>query len=122
MNYPSEILENIRKHLVKESKRLSKTITSLKEQDPYSDPERLIDNAASDTDAKEESSHERMEAIEKELKLNLSDVRDALLRIEKGTYGKCQTCGQLIDTDRLAVNPTAQMCVECEKNKHRTTA
>ncbi len=94
-------------------------LSSLKSQDPFSDPDRLNDNAASDTDAKEEISHERMEALEKELKLSMEEIEKALERIKKGTYGKCMSCSKMIDTERLAIKPTALYCVDCEKRRER---
>ena len=117
MQFPQSVLEQIKKHLLSEKQKLETTLVSLKSQDPFSDPDRLNDNAASDTDAKEEISHERMEALEKELKLHLVEVVEALARVEKGNYGKCVNCGKLIDTDRLAVKPTALYCVDCERKK-----
>lgn len=119
MKFPFSILEGLKKHLVKEKTRLLQRITSIKSQDPFSDPDRLIDNAASDTEAKEESSHERMEALEKELRLHLVEIEETLKRIKKGTYGKCQSCGKMVDTDRLAVKPTALYCVTCEKKREK---
>ena len=119
MKFTSDELEKIKKHLLLEKKKIEETILSLKSQDPFSDPERLNDNAASDTEAKEESSHERMEALEKELKLHVGDIEQALTRIENGNYGKCLNCQKLIDTDRLAIKPTAFLCLECEKKKEK---
>src|SRR3990167_3049211 len=116
MKYPQNILTDIKKHLNAEKDKIQTTLLSLKAQDPFSDPERLIYNAASDTDAKEESSHERMEALEKELRMHLKDIEQALDRVHKGSYGKCLNCGKMIDTDRLAVKPTALLCVHCERN------
>lgn len=115
MKFPNEVLLEIKKHLEEEKVKLTKTLSSLKLQDPYADPDRVNDNAASDTDAKEESSHERVEALEEELKIHLEEVIQAQTRIENGTYGKCLKCRKLIDTDRLAVKPTALYCVECER-------
>lgn len=113
MIYPEKVLTNLRSHLRGEKLRVEKRLASLRLQDPYADPDRLMDNAASDTEAKEESSHERMEALENELNLNLAEISQALSRIDKGTYGKCLICGIFIDTDRLAVKPTALYCVVC---------
>jgi len=113
------ILEKIKLYLLKEKARISGRISSIKQQDPFSDPDRLIDNAASDTEAKEEASHERMEALEKELRRNMAEIEEALSRIKKGTYGKCQSCKKLIDTDRLAVKPTAKYCVKCEQKREK---
>ena|SRR3990167_7043645 len=119
MKFPPEILEQIKKHLTDEKKKIKGTLSSLKLQDPFSDPDRLIDNAASDTEAKEESSHERMEAMVQELRIHLHEVEQALARVEKGTYGKCLSCRKLIDTDRLAIKPTALYCMECERKKEK---
>lgn len=117
MKFPAELLNSIKNHLLRRKTKVSATLDSLHAQDPYSDPDRLVDNAASDTEAKEESSHERMEALEKVLKRNRLEIDEALSRIAKGTYGKCQSCGKMIDTDRLAVKPTAQLCVSCERKR-----
>lgn len=119
MRFPLNILKQISNHLNKEKDKVKVTISSLKAQDPFSDPDRVMDNAASDTDAKEEISHERMEALEKELRLHLDEIEKALERIKKGTYGKCISCGKMIDTDRLSVKPTALYCVICERKREK---
>lgn len=119
MNFPMTILDKISSYLLNEKTRVIKRLSSIKAQDPYSDPDRLIDNAASDTEANEESSHERMEALEKELRSHMADIEDALKRIKKGTYGKCQSCTKMISPDRLTIKPTALYCVECERQKEK---
>lgn len=119
MKFPIEVLESIKKHLVQLRSKIKKTLSSLEEQDPFSNPDRLTDNAASDTDAKEESSHDRMEALESELKLHLEEINQTLERIKKGTYGKCQQCKKMIDTDRLAIKPTAFYCVDCKGKREK---
>lgn len=119
MKFPLNVLQQITEHLKREKDKVGVTITSLKSQDPFSDPDRLNDNAASDTEAKEEISHERMEALEKELRHHLEEIEEALDRIKKGTYGKCQLCRKMIDTDRLAIKPAALYCVSCERKKEK---
>lgn len=116
---PDHMLPTIREKLQKEEKRIQENLASLKMQDPFSNPDRLNDNAASDTEASEETSHDRVEAIERELLLNLEDITFALKRIEQGVYGTCQNCGKMIDPDRLAVKPTALLCLSCEEKKEK---
>lgn len=118
-NYPKHVLETIQKHLEDEKKRLDMRVGELGSQDPFNDPERAIDNAASDTEANEESNHDRMSALIDELKGQQIAVTQALLRIAKGTYGFCTVCGEMIDTDRLNVLPTAVLCLSCEAKKSR---
>ncbi|WP_017756204.1 TraR/DksA C4-type zinc finger protein [Calidifontibacillus oryziterrae] len=49
-----------------------------------------------------------VEHYEKELK----DITHALENIEKGAYGKCETCDKDISLERLKALPTATHCVE----------
>ena len=47
-------------------------------------------------------------------------INEALKRIDEGTYGKCETCGQLIKESRLKALPFATMCISCkEKEEER---
>jgi DnaK suppressor protein len=50
-------------------------------------------------------------AILKQLETQLLDVSDALTRIEEGTYGVCEVCGEQIEEGRLNANPAARTCV-----------
>lgn len=44
----------------------------------------------------------------------LEQIDRALARIEDGTYGICEGCGQAIPVARLEVMPSATSCVECQ--------
>jgi len=118
--FPDEIVSDIRKHLEEEKKLLEARIDTLVKQDPFSDPERLIDNAALDREADEESSHDRFIALIEELQKKRKDIDDALMRVSDGVYGFCTQCKQMIDTDRLTIIPTATLCRTCEDKKKRT--
>ncbi len=119
MKFTLDFLQKIRNHLLKEKKKVDLNITSLKSQDPFSDPDRLNDNAASDADASEEISHERMQALEKELKIHKSEIEETLERIKNGRYGKCSSCAKAISPQRLGVKPTALYCVDCERKREK---
>lgn len=56
-----------------------------------------------------EESMERS-AILTDLEIRYKNVVDALEKIEKGTYGKCETSGEEIEEDRLDANPAARTC------------
>lgn len=47
----------------------------------------------------------------------LRDIEEALLKIEGGTYGICDDCGEEIPVGRLNVMPFALRCVDCQE-KH----
>jgi RNA polymerase-binding transcription factor DksA len=43
----------------------------------------------------------------------IAEVDDALRRVDAGTYGICERCGQPIAEDRLAARPFARFCMAC---------
>ena len=42
------------------------------------------------------------------------ELRDALRRIDRGTYGVCEACEEFIHPERLLALPEAALCVECQ--------
>lgn len=112
-----DILQKRKEGLLAGKRRVEERIAQLKSQDPFSDPGRVTDNAASDTEASEESDHDRVASIVSELTAQLEAIRAALSRIGMGTYGKCLNCGSQIEESRLNVLPTATLCLSCERTK-----
>jgi DnaK suppressor protein len=51
----------------------------------------------------------------------LEEIDDALLKIDKGTYGKCEICGEPIPRERLEAVPYAKYCLkhQAEEEKRR---
>lgn len=47
----------------------------------------------------------------------LSDVREALARIDKGEYGICEDCDEAISPRRLHAIPWARVCVKCQETR-----
>lgn len=45
-----------------------------------------------------------------QLETRLNEVKDALNKIELGTYGVCEIGGEEIEEDRLKANPSAKTC------------
>ncbi len=59
-------------------------------------------------DAVEE--YEINSAVEAELEKRLTNIKDALVRIENDKYGICLIGGEEIEEDRLNANPSARTC------------
>jgi len=49
-----------------------------------------------------------------DLERKLQAIEEALQRLENGTYGICERCGQPIDPARLEVIPEATLCIKCK--------
>jgi DnaK suppressor protein len=52
--------------------------------------------------------------LERESKL-LRSVRQALSRIEEGTYGLCLNCEEEISAKRLKALPWTSLCIQCQQ-------
>jgi DnaK suppressor protein len=50
-----------------------------------------------------------------QLRSHHEELMGALTRIEEGTYGKCERCGQQIPIERLEALPTARLCMSCKR-------
>jgi len=47
----------------------------------------------------------------------IGKIKDALERIENGTYGICESCQEEISTDRLKARPVTTLCIDCKKRQ-----
>jgi phage/conjugal plasmid C-4 type zinc finger TraR family protein len=57
------------------------------------------------------------EALAGKLKETLSDVERALEKLEDGSYGTCESCGQPIPEARLEAMPAARLCINCASKR-----
>lgn len=46
----------------------------------------------------------------------MTDIKDALGRLDRGVYGVCVQCGGEIPPERLEVHPHAKMCLGCQED------
>ena len=47
----------------------------------------------------------------------LMDIDEALIKIEKGKYGKCEKCSKDISIERMKALPFAKKCIKCQSGK-----
>ena len=116
--FPLSVLQPLISYLKGEEKRLSKTKKELKKTDPFSG-NRDDDNSV-DADVSENVEHDRAYAMRRQVSRSLIEIKKTLTRIKLGKYGLCANCGKMIDTDRLAVKPTAEYCMDCERKFEKT--
>lgn len=57
---------------------------------------------------------ETAQLCERQLRF-ISNLQNALLRIENGTYGICRKTGKLIPKERLRAVPHATLCIEAKQ-------
>jgi DnaK suppressor protein len=44
----------------------------------------------------------------------LNKIREALERIDDGTFGTCEMCGEQISEARLKARPVTTLCIDCK--------
>lgn len=49
----------------------------------------------------------------------LSEIEAALGRLDGGTFGICQRCGNPIAEERLEALPWATLCIDCKRKEER---
>jgi len=49
--------------------------------------------------------------------LFLKKIDEALMKIQSGTFGKCECCEEDIELSRLEVRPTATLCISCKETE-----
>lgn len=49
----------------------------------------------------------------------LDQAQNALRRLDAGTYGWCEVCGEPIGKDRLIAFPRATLCMTCKQREER---
>jgi RNA polymerase-binding transcription factor DksA len=118
ISFPAQLLKPLVAYLKGEQKKLKKTKEQLKKVDPFEIGNRDADNSV-DSDVAENVEHDRAYAMRMQVTKSLIAVRKTLTRIKLGKYGICSGCGKMIDTDRLAVTPTAETCMECAKKAEK---
>lgn len=51
----------------------------------------------------------------------ITQLDEAQKRVEAGTYGVCEECGQPVGVERLRVVPFTPYCVDCQNKKETST-
>jgi len=52
--------------------------------------------------------------------LEMQKIAAALRRLDSGDYGYCLSCDEPIARERLALDPGANLCIECANKKERS--
>ena len=108
--------EELRKILdSKKNNILAELRRSMEEQ--RSDTARMSFEVAQDDGDKSVDEHERhvQSTVQSMLSDQLDDIEQAMVKLDEGSYGVCEDCGQDIPVQRLAIQPFASYCVPCQE-------
>ena len=106
LKYFKNLLNERLENLLKQATRTVSGMSDLKENMP--DP---ADRATLESDR-----NFTLRIRDRERKL-IGKIKDALERIENGTYGICESCEEDISDERLKARPVTTLCIECKKRQ-----
>ena len=98
-----ELLKVRLEELIDEAEKTAAGMTN--DKDTFPDP---TDRANLETDR-----NFLLRIRDRERKLILK-IKDALTRIEDGTFGICEECGDEISEERLKARPVTTLCIGCK--------
>lgn len=116
--------ERFRTELLDERARVEAAIASLRDSHPGSlDDEVEEISAGADNHVGDTATATLGREIDYTLGENservLSEINEALKRIEAGTYGVCAACGAEIAPERLEAYPWASLCIDDARKAER---
>ncbi|MBI3103411.1 TraR/DksA C4-type zinc finger protein [Candidatus Daviesbacteria bacterium] len=114
LNFPAKTLSSIKRLLLRQQKEVEDNLKEVEQDDPVKG-EVLIETSEPGTDSYIADTHSKAVVLGQQLKKTSSSIKNALSKIGKGMYGKCEKCGKQIEMGRLMIMPTAQYCVACLK-------
>ncbi|MDI6809444.1 MAG: TraR/DksA family transcriptional regulator [Candidatus Eisenbacteria bacterium] len=115
-HFEKRLLEE-REKLQKELARLEKDVFSTTQRESSGDLSAYSFHMADlGTDAMEREKAFLFASSEGRL---LYHVDEALRRLYRNEYGKCETCGGSIGKDRLEVVPYARLCIKCKEKEEK---
>lgn len=102
----------------KQKKMLEKELAHLEEQ--YKITRKFPEYGTSeDENVQELEKFQENLSLQKNIKNLIRDTKKALQKIEKGSYGHCESCKGPIEQGRLKAYPGADLCVTCASKKYR---
>lgn len=112
-------LEQLKKKLLAEKANLEEELAGIGKRSP-NNPNTWeagtgsmeVDNADDNEVADKLEELEENSGILSQLEGQLIEVVSALDKMEKGTYGLCETCGKPIEKDRLEANPSSRISIK----------
>ncbi|MBI4743289.1 MAG: TraR/DksA C4-type zinc finger protein [Actinobacteria bacterium] len=114
-------LETFKKKLLEEKENLEKEMSELQDRNLEESQSEVSGENSYNEDFADSGTatfeRERDLSLEKNIKDLIHRVNEALKRIEKGTYGICDSCGKEIDPARLKALPYVNLCIECKKKE-----
>ena len=102
--------------LTKKREETLKSVEEIREIGMGIAPDDLADEVDLASSESDQSMSLRLKDRERIL---LNKIDNALIQIEEGTYGTCESCGEEIGNKRLEARPVTDLCFRCKEEQEK---
>jgi DnaK suppressor protein len=124
VNFDREALAKIREQLEAERADLQQQENELEETSFEGTQSDLTGEVGLDEDFADAGTatfdRERDLSIRNNIRDLIAQITRAIRKIDEGTYGRCENCGNPIDAQRIKALPHALLCLDCKRREERT--
>lgn len=108
--------QEVRGHLINMLEELDERLSKI------TDDVRHVDNPPEHDFSEQAVEHENdevLDALGNSARQEVEKIKQAISRIDAGTYGICLNCGEPIKIERLSALPYANQCIRCAQREER---
>ncbi|MFM8341902.1 MAG: TraR/DksA family transcriptional regulator [Methylomonas sp.] len=106
MSQYQQVRNNLIDMLEELDERLTKITSDVKHEDQPLEQDFEEQATATEND-------QVLDALGNSARVEVEKIKQAISRIDAGTYGVCAACGESINPERLAALPYASLCIAC---------
>ncbi|MEY4209809.1 MAG: hypothetical protein RLZ92_187 [Pseudomonadota bacterium] len=110
MSQYQQVRNNLINMLEELDERLTKITSDVKHEDQPLEKDFEEQATATEND-------QVLDALGNSARVEVEKIKQAISRIDAGTYGTCASCGEAIKPERLAAIPYANLCVTCAEQQ-----
>lgn len=114
LQLPRNTLKKIKKVLLLQQRQIESQLKEIETDDPLA-LDAPAEASESGTESWQAEVHSRLASLKSDLMDFSIKIKNSIIKLNKGTYGKCEKCGKPIEKARLEAMPTATLCLSCSK-------
>lgn len=102
--------DDVRQNLISMLEELDERLTTITQDVRHADENLEKD---SEEQATQNENNEVQDYLGNSARVEIAAIKQAIARIDNGDYDICQTCGEVINPERLKVVPYVAQCIKC---------
>ena len=102
--------DDVRHNLITMLEELDERLTTITQEVRHTDE---VVEKDSEEQATQNENNEVQDYLGNFARVEIAAIKQAIVRIDRGDYDICQTCGEVINPERLKILPYLAQCIKC---------